>query len=713
MSIGTIDINLDRPGLNLVLGLNLDEVKSYESNGAAKSALFEAMVWCCYGKLLRGDMTVDQVIRTDQKSLEVELIIDPEDGNECVKIYRSRTSKKATVSVSNLTSGTELFPANSATDIQQYIDTWLGADFKTFTNAVYFGKGLAKSFMAASDSDRKDLLDTILQVISFDDALASSKAKVKSLNDTLETRQTKLVASSAILELKNSELLSLKEITSNLEVNSKNQIDENNIKLNTTQLLIEELEYNLNYLTGTYNTTCTNNTNNSLILQKEKDKNSTSLDKEYLVSLSALNETKLLAITNINQTFKKQEQEIIKVEKELALESTNLKTSIQLFASNKLETSSQVNLLQKELASIKNILIPDKSCTTCKQIISKNYVDSSTKLIEEKLLIANQLHTKAVQLLTAEEETYRNHKIEVEEVTILHTKLTNKKLQEERLIENKFNLDKENLLSDIFLRKEKLNSHLSKSLSVLTEELTTLQNSYREEYVSKTGEITGNKILLKNLTRDITVLESSIKSKRLKLEELNSEVTGLARDTSTLVVEIESLKNQIEQFSFWVEAFGPKGIKSFVFETALPYITEKANYYSTKLTGGTVVIEILPTTTTKTTENIKEKLFVSAKNRLGANVYSGNSDGEKRRIDICILLALQDLISTRVSKVWNTVVFDEIFENLDKPGIINVIELLRELPGKSIFLISHKEDIKQYFDTAITVMKQHGVSSLK
>ncbi len=189
MSIGDIYISLDKPGLNLVLGKNLDD-KRFDSNGSAKSALFEAMTWGLYGKFLR-DIPVDDVVRVGEKELSVEVTVDPEDNTDVVTISRVRKNKATEVTVTSA-SGVPLFPADSVKDIQKYIDNWLGIDFRTFTNSVYFGKGLAKFFMSSSDTDRKELLDTILQMVSFDKALDTSKEALKELEASVEANKVSI-----------------------------------------------------------------------------------------------------------------------------------------------------------------------------------------------------------------------------------------------------------------------------------------------------------------------------------------------------------------------------------------------------------------------------------------------------------------------------------------------------------------------------------------
>ena len=69
MSIEKIDIDLSKEGLNLVLGKNSDS-KQFDSNGSGKSSLFDAIVWCMYGEILR-NVNVDKLVRNGEKELTV------------------------------------------------------------------------------------------------------------------------------------------------------------------------------------------------------------------------------------------------------------------------------------------------------------------------------------------------------------------------------------------------------------------------------------------------------------------------------------------------------------------------------------------------------------------------------------------------------------------------------------------------------------------
>ena len=95
-------------------------------------------------------------------------------------------------------------------------------------------------------------------------------------------------------------------------------------------------------------------------------------------------------------------------------------------------------------------------------------------------------------------------------------------------------------------------------------------------------------------------------------------------------------------------------------------------------------------------------------------VYENCSSGEKGRIDVAILLALQNLIFSRNASNCNLVVFDEVFTNLDITGIERVVNLLREeSENKAILVISHQNELKDYFDNQILVVKDGGGSRIE
>ena len=708
MSIGEIKAGLDRPGLNLVLGKNLDD-KRFDSNGSAKSALFEAMTWGLYGKFLR-DIPVDDVVRTGEKELTVSVTVDPEDGTGIVSITRVRKNKATEVTVLNSV-GTPLFPSDSVKDIQKYIDNWLGIDFRTFTNSVYFGKGLSKFFMSSSDAERKELLDTILQMVSFDKALDTSKETLKEIEEKIDSNKVTIAVKESLkaekerLLEKESEYLTLAEAEYLKMPVLQEEYDLAVKKIETKKTEKVAIKKDIEAL--------------DLTRQKELNDN----HKEFIASTREINASSPIMQATLDREYK---AKALVIQEELKFATSELVSALGTFDSTYNSANSERIEIQKSTYSLKaqvatkekeynkfNNVDASVPCLHCKQIVNKEHKEAILDLIKKEMIAIKDAIT---------ENNIREEKLELTLKAITDTKhtISNKKLALEAAATEKINA---------------LNAEKAIKVKELSREIANKLTALEEAYHAKTHPIVcaieekKQKLATALTSIDNEILSSSLDSvymkKRLdamvdsfaRQQKLVTDLTLALDDLSVQIVDKEQdnalLYKEATRTSFWVEAFGSQGIKSFVFENALPYITERSNYYSTSITGGTVVIDISPTTKYKTKAGFQEKLSVSAVNKHGANIYPGNSDGERRRIDICILLALQDLIATRASKVWNTVVFDEIFDALDRTGIEHVIDLFRSFTDKSIFIISHSEDIKKYFDTAVIVEKKDGVSSLR
>ena len=128
------------------------------------------------------------------------------------------------------------------------------------------------------------------------------------------------------------------------------------------------------------------------------------------------------------------------------------------------------------------------------------------------------------------------------------------------------------------------------------------------------------------------------------------------------------------------------------------------------------MIEAQFTTQTKKADGtLSDKLDIDVLYNGEETDYNSLSSGEKRRVDIAISLALQDMVMTRFGDDINLLAYDELFESLDAVGSENVIELLRQKlkDVSTIIVISHNEDLKPLFDKTIMVTKEQGISTLK
>jgi len=98
----------------------------------------------------------------------------------------------------------------------------------------------------------------------------------------------------------------------------------------------------------------------------------------------------------------------------------------------------------------------------------------------------------------------------------------------------------------------------------------------------------------------------------------------------------------------------------------------------------------------------------------GASSYEGASKSEKFRVDLCVLLAIRDLIenSYRMNS-FSQLFVDELFDGLDENGVEMVTSLFkRHFADRGIFIITHDEGLKSYASSVIMVDKQNLQSKI-
>jgi DNA repair exonuclease SbcCD ATPase subunit len=143
-----------------------------------------------------------------------------------------------------------------------------------------------------------------------------------------------------------------------------------------------------------------------------------------------------------------------------------------------------------------------------------------------------------------------------------------------------------------------------------------------------------------------------------------------------------------------------KGIKTRVIRKYLPVINNHVNKY---LKDMDFFVNF------QLDENFNET--IKSRNRDDFSYYSF-SEGEKKRIDISLLLTWRDIAAMRNSVNVNLLILDEIFDaSLDQSGMDDLMKLFNFLKNTNLFVISHKLDIlDDKFPAKITVEKVNNFS---
>lgn len=276
---------------------------------------------------------------------------------------------------------------------------------------------------------------------------------------------------------------------------------------------------------------------------------------------------------------------------------------------------------------------------------------------------------------------------------------------------------------------EKLES-LSKSYESRKEKLETSMRAARDLSKQFTSElIYQNKIESKKQSLESRIETYAqeinfLKNRIAELEEETEEVpwkgvlASQERQLNECKEKIKSLDSEIEQKSeeinyvkFWVNGFSRKGIRSFMLDKVVPYINERLNHYLTILTDGGITARF-NTVKQLSSGEYREDFNLEIKNKKASETYEGNSGGERRRVDLAVALAFNDFISSRSGKRFNILLLDEVFEGVDAEGLYYVIKVLEDLARRksSVFVITHRDELKSYFNDEIVLQRKDGMS---
>ena len=289
-----------------------------------------------------------------------------------------------------------------------------------------------------------------------------------------------------------------------------------------------------------------------------------------------------------------------------------------------------------------------------------------------------------------------------------------------------------------------LENHLEKNINSLKEEVEELEEELDE--IKPLLKKVEKKLLKKetyeyervSLTKDIAEQEGSVKlaksqqknhANRIKelkslirdqeeaqkvqyTELIEKEISNIGEAKESIELlgsKIQKESETLEKYKFWASAFGNQGIKSILLDSVTPFLNKRANHYLSLLSDSTMEVEFNTQTTLANGEK-RDKFSVEVINHNGEDGYKGSSNGEKRRIDISVNMALQDLVMSRSNKSIDLIVYDEVFEGLDQTGCEAVIELLNEKASQcgTVMVITHNDNLKQLFSNSISVTKVNG-----
>jgi DNA repair exonuclease SbcCD ATPase subunit len=113
--------------------------------------------------------------------------------------------------------------------------------------------------------------------------------------------------------------------------------------------------------------------------------------------------------------------------------------------------------------------------------------------------------------------------------------------------------------------------------------------------------------------------------------------------------------------------------------------------------------------------NLNEEFSETVKSPIHEDFsYSSFSEGEKMRIDLALLFTWREVARVKNSVNTNLLIMDEVFDSsLDGFGTDEFLKIIRYvIRDANIFVISHKSELHDKFETVLRFEKVKGFSRM-
>lgn len=262
-----------------------------------------------------------------------------------------------------------------------------------------------------------------------------------------------------------------------------------------------------------------------------------------------------------------------------------------------------------------------------------------------------------------------------------------KKASIEPLTEKRATMDR--ALSDLVKKVDEINSQLEETATVL------------DVIAANQKRIHTNEAQVSELQRQIKAQRKQL-SASANVDEIQTEITKTEASLELMQNRRLALLEEKQYNDVVAAIIKDGGIKGRIIDQYVPHMNNEINRY----------LQIMGLDISFTMDN---QFRESIKSRYNDELsYSSFSAGERARIDIAILFTWRALARLKSSLSCNLLALDELFDSaLDAVGLEAFIDLLRyHLPDNNVFLITHRPEVVDKFESNLRIEKQGNFSRI-
>ena len=201
--------------------------------------------------------------------------------------------------------------------------------------------------------------------------------------------------------------------------------------------------------------------------------------------------------------------------------------------------------------------------------------------------------------------------------------------------------------------------------------------------------------------------KKSIQNRKLDLnaEDYSAQINEKENEKITLTGIVDGLYQEQSKKETMVEILSDTGVKSHFINKLLPILNKKVNEYFDNFEMPFVF---------RFNESLEEEIIAVDGNTTS---YFACSEGEKKRIDISILLSFIDTIKEISNFNCNLLFFDELLDSaVDSTNLGLIVNAIKEMTIKKetlgIYVISHRSH-SGIWDNIVEINKKNNFSEIK
>ena len=240
----------------------------------------------------------------------------------------------------------------------------------------------------------------------------------------------------------------------------------------------------------------------------------------------------------------------------------------------------------------------------------------------------------------------------------------------------------------------KLESERERHFTQLSKEITKLNH-----------DISQNNTRIGLKQRQIRALEDEVQTIAERLKNRNTEHEKLEEFRNNFLKTTEDISTKREEhinYDFAYSLLKDDGVKTKIIKKYLPFINQQVNRYL-QLMDFYINFQL----DGEFNETVQSPIHEDFS-------YSSFSEGEKLRINLAILFAWREVARVKNSVNTNLLIMDEVFDSaLDGAGTDDFLKIIRYvIKGANVFVISHKNDLHDKFESVTEFGKVKGFSRI-